>query len=313
MNADVTIIIVTWNSRKDLPGCLGSIPAAARDVRYEVIVVDNQSTDGTAALVESSHPDVRLLVNRENRGFAAANNQAMRLARSRDVLLLNPDTVLQDRAIDRLVQCLDGHPEASVAGPTVLNSDGSLQRTGVTFPSTWNILAEALFLDRLLPRSGIFGRHRRLYQDPRALREVDYVQGSCLMVRAAAIETAGILDEEYFMYFEETDWCFRMKQAGGSVLLCPDAAVIHYGGEESSHYGERRLVSYHRGLLLFYLKHHSLADAILLRAVLLLRSLLRIGVWLGIAVVRPGQRSHAISSVKGYARALGLLFGERLR
>jgi GT2 family glycosyltransferase len=313
VNADVTIIIVTWNSRDDLPGCLGSIGAAARSVRCEVIVVDNQSTDGTVAFVESSHPEVRLLVNRENRGFAAANNQALRIARSRYLLLLNPDTVLQDSAIDRLVHCLDTHPAASAVGPTVLNSDGSLQRTGVTFPSTWNILVEGLLLDHLFPRSALFGGHRRLFDDPRRLRTVDYVQGSCLMVRSAALERAGVLDEDFFMYFEETDWCYRLTQAGGRVLLCPDAAVVHFGGEQTSHYGDRRLVYYHRGLLLFYRKHCSTRDAVLLRLVLLLRSLVRTFAWALTALMFPGKRQAAVSSLRGYLRTFGLLFTERLR
>jgi GT2 family glycosyltransferase len=313
MNTDVTIVIVTWNSLDDLPGCLAAIPRAAATVTYEITVVDNQSTDGTRAFVESSHSGVRLIVNPENRGFAAANNQALRLARSRYVLLLNPDTVLQEGAIDRLVQCLDGDASASAAGPAVLNRDGSPQRTGITYPSTWNILVEALFLDRLFPRSEIFGRHRRLYADPEVQRAVDYVQGSCLMVRSGTIARVGVLDEDYFMYFEETDWCYRMTMAGGKVLLCPAASVIHLGGEESSHYGERRLVDYHRSLMVFYRKHHSAADGLLLRMVLMVRSCIRIPLWLFIAAARPGRSKEAFSSVRGYVRTLGMLFLERLR
>jgi GT2 family glycosyltransferase len=312
MNADVTVILVTWNSLSDLPGCLAAIPRAAAHVTWEITIVDNQSTDGTRAYVETHHPRIRLLVNAENRGFAAANNQALRLARSRYVLLLNPDTVLQEGAIDRMVACLDADTTASAAGPAVLNRDGTPQQTGITFPSTQNILIETLFLDRLFPRSRIFGRHRQRYADPSQQRAVDYVQGSCLMVRSTTIARVGILDEEYFMYFEETDWCYRMARAGGKVLLCPAAAVIHFGGEESSHYGEGRLLDYFRSLLVFYRKHHPVMDGVLLRLVLLLRSCLRIPLWLGIAVVRPARRRDALSSVRGYLRIPGLIFQEPL-
>jgi GT2 family glycosyltransferase len=309
MNADVTVIIVTWNSREDLPGCLAAIPAAARTVRYEIMIVDNQSTDGTRAYVESSHRSIRLLANGENRGFAAANNQALRLTRSRYVLLLNPDTLLQEGAIDRLVHCMEEHGEASAAGPAVLNRDGTPQRTGVAFPSTRNILVESVFLDRLLPGSRFFGQHRQLYADPSVEREVDYVQGSCMIVRCEAIGHVGILDEDYFMYFEETDWCYRMRQMGGTVWFCPAASVIHFGGEATSHYGERRLVNYHRGLLLFYKKHRSPMDSLILRLVLVLRSGIRIAIWAGVAALRPSVRKEALSSLRGYWRTLGLVTG----
>lgn len=313
MNADVTIIIVTWNSREVLPACLASVPGGAGSVTCEITVVDNGSTDGTMAYLQGSHPGIRLLANTENRGFAAANNQALRLARGRYCLLLNPDTILQEGAIERLVSCLDEHPEALAAGPTVLNRDLSLQRTGVAFPSPGNILAEAFFLDRLFPRSTTFGGHRRLYTNPGELREVDYVQGSCLMVRSTVIALLGGLDEEYFMYFEETDWCFRMKKQGGKILVCPGASVVHLGGEPAVHYGERRLLYYHGGLLTFFRKHHTPGESIALRATLLLRSVLRICLWLGIAACRPSRRADGWSSVRGYARTIPLLVTESLR
>ncbi len=312
MNGDVTVIIVTWNSREELPGCLGSIEAAARHVRCDIIVVDNQSTDGTRAYLETSHPGVRVIANAENRGFAAANNQALRLVRTRYVLLLNPDTVLHEEAIDRLVGCLDAHPEAFAAGPQVYNRDGSLQRTGVTFPSIGNLLADAFFLDRLFPSSRVFGRHRSLFDDPETERVVDYVQGSCLLVRQAAIAKVGILDEEYFMYFEETDWCYRMHRAGGTVRICPAAGVVHFGGEPSVHYGAARLVDYHRGLLVFFVRHRSGPEQLVLRGVVILRSCLRIVTWAGVLLFRPRERRAALSGIRGYGRVMLMVLRENV-
>jgi GT2 family glycosyltransferase len=227
------------------------------------------------------------------------------------VLLLNPDTILQEGAIDRLIQCMDAHPGVFAAGPQVHNRDGSLQRTGVRFPSIRNIFFESLFLDRAFPRSRVFGAHKALYDDPATERSVDYVQGSCLIVRAEAIARVGILDEDFFMYFEETDWCYRMRQAGGKVLICPSASVIHFGGEESSHYGEQRLLNYHRSLLQFFAKHHSLSDRLLLRIVLSMRCCVRMAAWLGIFLARGQARVEAASSLRGYWRTLLLVVAGR--
>ncbi len=305
--ADVTIIIVTWNSRTDLVRCLPSIPAAASGCSHDLIVVDNASADGTVAYVEAVCPGARVIVNGENLGFAAANNQALRVTKGRYALLLNPDTVLRPNAIDMLVAFMDSTPDAWAAGPAILNSNNTLQRTGVRFPNTWNLISEALALDRLFPLSRVFGRHRELFKDPAEVQQVDYVQGSCLIVNGIVPGKVGILDEEFFMYFEETDWCFRMQQAGGRVYIVPSARVVHLGGEGPGHFDEFRLVAYHRGLLMFYRKHHAVHDRIVVRLVILVRSVIRIAVWTAMLVFSPSMRRSAWSSIKGYFRVLGLL------
>lgn len=309
---DVAVVVVTYNSRRWLEGCLGSITAAVAGLSSEVVVVDNASTDGTAAEVKRLLPSAVLLESAGNEGFAAANNLALRRTRSRHVLLLNPDTVLAPGAVTRLVRFLDADPSYWAAGPAVHNGNGTLQRTGVSFPSLRNIAVETLFLDRLFPRSRLFGRHRRLYEDPSVLSDVDYVQGSCLLVRRAAVDRVGPLDEEYFLYFEETDWCRRMRDAGGKVARVPDAAIVHFGGEPSVHYDEGRLVHYHRGLLLFFRRHRRPAARLLLRVLLAARSLVRIAAWTAVAVVSPGRRAQALSAARGYARVLPLLVREAL-
>lgn len=307
MMKDLIVIIVSWNCWDYLEQCIMSLEASDTAAAHDIVVVDNASTDGSVELITRRFPAVRVIENGGNAGFAAANNRALRETRGRYFLLLNPDTLVRSGALDTLVRFMDEHQEAWAAGPMMLNGDGSLQRGGVRFPSTWNILVEALFLDRLFPRSRVFGSHRELYEDPHAARSVDYLQGACLIVRAAAVDKIGPLDERFFMYFEETDWCYRMKQEGGQVLYCPRATVVHFGGGETGHYDERRLVFYHQSLLMFYRKHKGTIDLMILRAALLLRCLIRILVWLLAPAFLQRLRPFAASSLRGYLHALTLV------
>lgn len=302
---DITIVIVSWNSKDYLAQCLASIRASRPRCSFRIIVVDNGSSDGTAGFLEAHYPEIQRVENKENRGFAAANNQAMRMANSRCVLLLNPDTIVHAGALDAMVDMLDGGESVWAVGPSVLNVDGTRQRTGVRYPTNWNVLVESFFLDRFFPHTRLFGRHKELYEDADKPRAVDYVQGACLLVASKAIQTVGLLDERYFMYFEETDWCYRMTHAGGRVYYCPTARVVHFGGNALGHFDEQRLVYYHRSILHFYRKHYSGVDRVVLRPILWVRSLVRILVWSGMYLLKPSIRAAALSSIKGYVRTLG--------
>ena len=305
---DLSIIVVTWNSRRDLATCLPSIPPAAASHSFEVIVVDNGSTDGSPEYVCSVMPASICHGNASNRGFAAANNQGIALSHGRYYLLLNPDTVLHREACDRLVQFMDLNPGVSACGPALLNGDGSPQRTGVRFPSLWNLSVEAFFVDRLFPRSRLFGRHRELFADVDMPRAVDFVQGSCMLVRRESVDRVGVLDESFFMYFEETDWCKRMKQAGGEVWYVPAAKVVHFGGGTFAHYDEKRLVAYHRSLLHFFHKHNPAWQGVVLRGILAVRSLVRLAVWGVVSLLTGDERqTRSRSSLRGYVKTLALL------
>jgi GT2 family glycosyltransferase len=304
---DLAIIIVSWNCKGYLADCLRSIYADGSEFSLAIIVVDNNSNDGTLEMLREDFPQVHLISNSENRGFAAACNLGMKFSRSRFVLLLNPDTVVRPGAFDSMIRFMDDHGDAWAIGPTILNGDGSRQHSGMRFPTNWNILVEALFLDRLFPQTRLFGGHKELYERPECSREVDYLQGSCLMVRSDAIECVGGLDERFFMYFEETDWCRRMKKAGGTIRYCPSATIVHFGGNQIGHFDERRLVHYHRSLLRFYQKHYSPGRTAAVRLILLLRSLIRIIIWSASGILKPGLRNTAASSVRGYLRTIGIL------
>ena len=304
---DLSIIIVSWNCWEYIDQCLQSLEHSESKCSYTVVVVDNDSDDGTPLRVKERYPYVDVITNDQNVGFATANNQALRVVRSRYILLLNPDTVVRKGALDALIQFMDDRENIWAAGPAMVNADGTPQRTGVRFPTNWNILVEALFLDRLYPQLRLFGRHKELFEDPERPRAVDYVQGACLMVRFKAIETIGGLDEHFFMYFEETDWCYRIKAAGGEVYYCPSATVVHFGGGETGHYDEVRLLHYHRSLLLFYHKHYSTLRSVGMRTVLAFRAVLRTVVWSVVAATKPAMRRSAVSSARGYIKTLGML------
>lgn len=308
---DLSIIIVSWNSRRDLDLCLPSLARGWRQCSAEVLLVDNASGDGSVERAKELCPAIRVIANTANTGFAHANNQGMAAAAGRHVCLLNPDTLVHEGAFDTLVEYLDAHPEAWGCGPSLLNGDGTPQRTGVRFPTIWNMVVETLFLDRVFPKTRVFGGHRELYEQWSAPREVDFVQGSCLLVRREAISEVGGLDEGFFMYFEETDWCRRMKGAGGRIVLVPEARVVHFGGGAVGHYDERRLVHYHVSLFRYFAKHHGAVLQSAARVIVLFRSILRIIVWSAVALVRPALRGAAVSAIKGYIRVLRITPGGR--
>ncbi|MBB6052775.1 diguanylate cyclase domain-containing protein [Armatimonas rosea] len=229
MTPDLSIVIVSWNTKALLKDCLESIQNVAR---AEVFVADNASSDGSPELVASAFPNVTLIQTGANLGFAKANNLALKQAKGRYWLLLNSDTLVPDGALERLVEAMDAHPEAAVAGSLLLNGDGTLQHSWARFPSFQSEL------------SGALERGQCPYTDTQLLDEAtrtslapfacDWVGGAVFCVRASAAQKAGLLDEKFFMYSEETEWCHRLKKrTGGTTLLIPASVVIHLGGGSS--------------------------------------------------------------------------------
>jgi GT2 family glycosyltransferase len=227
---DLSIIIVNWNTREYLKNCLLSILAGAGQIDYCVYVVDNGSSDGSAEMVRKEFPTVCLIENGENRGFAAANNQALKQAGSRYVLLLNSDTAVQPGAPARLVKFMDEHPEAAACGPLLLNEDGSVQHAARRFPT----FAFALYGKTVLGRLNLFKRaYLRVKMDDADFNktmEVDQPSGAALMLRSSVLEKVGLLDERFFIFFEEVDLCRRIKNARHKIYIYPEARIRHYGG-----------------------------------------------------------------------------------
>lgn len=225
MNPTLSVILVTYNTRELLARCLEALPAALAGVSYEVWVVDNGSADDTVRWLQAQHPEVQVLGNATNRGFAAACNQAMARARGRYLLLLNTDTIPLPDALTALVRYLEAHPEVGIAGGALLNPDGSPQGCAADFPTLWT---ELLLLTGPIGHR-VLGPAFPFHPPAAAARQVDWVSGACLMVRREVVEAIGGLDEGYFMYSEEVDWCWRARQAGWAVAVVPEAPVIHLG------------------------------------------------------------------------------------
>jgi GT2 family glycosyltransferase len=279
---DLSICVVNWNTRTLLADCLHSIFADEQGVTFEVIVVDNASYDGSADMVRARFPQVYLIANDENVGFARANNQAFKLARGRHALLLNSDTVVLPGALQKLVNYLDGHPQVGVVGPKLLNPDGTFQRSCWRgFPSLRSALVEAFFLWRLVPRSQLVRSSELLDPSGDEPMEVDHVLGACMMVRREVINQIGGMDEDYLLFSEETDWCYRIKSAGWRICFLPTAKIVHIG-QQSVHQDPRRtLPEYYRSYLRFYRNHRnpSTLRALTLKTVIIVSGLLRIGLW----------------------------------
>lgn len=265
---DLAIVIVSWNVRELLEACLTSVYESleSSNLRGEVWVVDNASTDGSAEMVWERFPQARLIANETNAGFAAANNQALRAmgfpsAESRDlpgyVLLLNPDTEVVGDALFTMVYFLDGNPQAGVAGARLLYPDGRLQHSAFAFPT----LAQAFFdffpLHHRLLNSRLNGRYPyKLYQRGEPL-PVDHPLGAALMARREAIQQVGLLDERFFIYCEEIDWCMRMKKADWGIYCVPRAEVVHHEARSTGQVRGRMFVALWRSRYLLFEKHYG--------------------------------------------------------
>ncbi|UCG57794.1 MAG: glycosyltransferase family 2 protein [Phycisphaerales bacterium] len=309
---DVSVIIVSWNTCDILHDCLASVYAQSKDVRFEVIVIDNGSSDGSVEMVKREFAGATVIENPENRGFAPANNQGFRIARGRYLLLLNSDTVVLDGAIDKSVAFADAHPEAAVVGCRALNPDRTVQPTCFMFPSVLNMLLGSIYLNKLLPRSKFFGRAQMTWWDKNDVREVDVVAGCFMLIRREVIEHVGVLDEQFFMYGEETDLCYRVKRAGWKVLFTPGAQIIHLHGASSKRMKPEMMSQLHASILLFLKKHKGWPAYILGCLLVGLFFLLRTPYWLGHAILSRSTRDRDMLTTKAYAKtAFKALLGWR--
>jgi GT2 family glycosyltransferase len=253
---DLSVIILSYNTRDLLEQSLRTVAEAASGINAELFVVDNASRDGSADMVAEKFPGVRLIRNEKNLGFAAGNNVALRLVTGRYVLLLNSDTIVRQDTLSCLMSFLEVHPEAGAAGCKILNPDGSLQlscRRG--FPTPTAALAKLFGLSRLFPNSARFARYNLTYLDPDDINEVDALSGSCMMVRKEAVDQAGMLDEDYFFFGEDLDWCFCIRQAGWKIFYVPETEIIHFKGESSRAEEMRVLYRFYQAMSIFATKH----------------------------------------------------------
>lgn len=263
---DLSVVIVTWNSAEFIEECLGAVYTAANGREIEVIVVDNASGDGSPDMIRQKFQDVRLIENDRNMGCSVAFNQGICASSGRYVQILCPDTIVQPEAFDEMISFLDAHPDAGAVGPGLRYPDGRLQPSCRTFPTLSIFIWEFLGLSRLFPRHPVFGRWRMGNFDHRTLREVDQPRGSSLMVRRDTVSQVGLWDEQLEMFFNDVDWCLRMKQHGWKIYFLPSAEMIHYGGSSVKKVRPRMILLSHRCCYRFFRKHrHGFFQAIAVR------------------------------------------------
>jgi GT2 family glycosyltransferase len=254
--ARVSIIIVNWKTPQLLAKCLDSLKQDPQHDEFEIWVVDNNSGDDSVEMLARDFPFVKVLANSYNAGFSKGCNQVIPLCTTPYIMLLNPDTQVQDRAISMLADFLDAHPGCGAVGPKVLNYDGTLQLAcRRAFPDPAAAFYRVTYLSRLFPNNPTFSRYNYSFADPDLELEVDALSGSAMMVRNDVVKKIGLLDEDIFMFGEDIDWCWRIKQAKCSVNYYPKAVVYHIHGAASRFRPIGTTIDLHRGMHVFYKKH----------------------------------------------------------
>jgi GT2 family glycosyltransferase len=254
----VAIVIVNWNTKDILRDCINSIYKETKGTEFEIIVVDNNSSDGSQEMIKKEFSKVKLIANKENKGFAAANNQGIRTAKGRYILLLNSDTLILDNAITKTIRFADKHPRIGITGCKILNLDKTLQRSCFMFPSILNMFLSATYLYKIFPKNRFFGRELMTWWDHNEIKNVNVVMGSFMLVKGEAIKEVGLMDEQYFMYTEETDWCCQFNKKGWKITFCPCAEIIHLGGQSSKKAKSKMTLQLRGSKLLFMKKNKTL-------------------------------------------------------
>lgn len=263
---ELSVIIVNWNTKEFLLPCLESVYQSVCGIEKEVWVVDNGSIDGSMTVASERFPETKFIENRRNLGFAKANNQALGVSTGEYILLLNPDTLVKKGAIEKLISFMRAHPEAGGAGGQLLNSDGSRQNSIANFPSLATDLINKSLLRWVFPK--VFPGKERNYSEP---IEVESVIGACMIVRRIVVEQVGGLDEDYFLFLEETDWCYRMRKAGWKIYHVPQAEVYHFQGKSVEIKKRNAKVEYYRSRYLFFKRNKGRLQWLILLIGLMVR------------------------------------------
>ncbi len=255
---DISVLIVSYNTRQYLRNCLSSFYGTAPRCSWEIVVIDNGSSDGSLSMLSKLFPEVRVINNSSNLGFAHANNQGLKVSRGEYLLLLNPDTISLN-SVDRLVEFMDSNPKCGIVGGKVLNPDGSIQPTCRSFPSlTLLPFGRESPFTRLRPGNPWSRRFLCTDMGYEKINKVDAVGGVFMMLRRKLLDRIGGFDESYFLFVEDVDLCYRTRKSGWEICYVPYASVIHFGGRSTQSVKSRAVYHHYRGIYRFFLKHHSL-------------------------------------------------------
>jgi GT2 family glycosyltransferase len=296
---DMSIVLVCWNNKTYLDPCLKSLYESGLKSTFDVVVVDNGSTDGSQQMLEEKYPDVKLIQNLGNVGLGKASNQGIEATNGLYVLLLNNDTIVNGAALDGLAEFLANHPEAGAVGGILLNPDGSFQSGYGKFSTLTEELLIATGLGDLF-KDG-YPLHGRSDQ----IESVGWMSSACLLLNRGALDQVGLLDEEYFIYGDEVDLQYRLIKAGWKVYFLPTSTIVHYGGRSMDRWKRRKMV--YRGKLLFYKKNYNFLQTMVLRSMLVLISTGKLLIWM-LAYLFPRRRDRSIKELKSNLDVLVLCF-----
>jgi len=271
-NPIVSVIIVSYNVETFLMDCIESLKTKPSDVPVEIIVVDNNSTDNSVRKLQQKFPEIPIIQSEINIGFAAANNLGASHAKGQYLFLLNPDTAVEEGAIDELYNFLTSHSSAGAAGSYLKNPDGTFQISCYPFPTLFRELWRLLHLDSIIPL-GSYPQHK---WDTRSPRKCDVVQGTSLMIKRSVWDALKGLDENFFIYSEEVDFCYRLVKAGFENYWVPTSRVIHYGGQSTSQFAREMFLQLYRAKIQYFKKHHGNFVTFIYKTILLIASLLRL-------------------------------------
>lgn len=294
---DMSIVLVCWNNKAYLDPCLKSLYGGNLKSSFDVVVVDNGSTDGSQQMLAVKYPSVKLIQNERNVGLGKASNQGIEATKGRYVLLLNNDTIVNGPSLDMLVEFLDDHPEAGAVGGKLLNSDGSFQSGYASFST---LLEEFLIVTRI---GELIWPGFPSHGDSNEIKATGWLSSACLLVRRSTLDQVGLLDESYFIYGDEADLQYRMNKAGWKVYFLPSSTIIHFGGRSMDRWKRRKMV--YRGKLLFYQNNYGVLSALLLRLMLLLMSLLKLLVWC-FGFFLPSQNDRAKKELRSNLEVMAL-------
>jgi GT2 family glycosyltransferase len=294
---DMSIVLVCWNNKDYLGPCLESLYDAGLHCSFDVVAVDNGSTDGSQAMLREEYPQVQIIQNERNEGLSRASNQGIEATQGRYVLLLNNDTLVNGPSLDAMVAYMDGHQDAGGVGGRLLNGDGSFQAGYADFSSLREEFLMATHLGEFLWDG--YPSH----EDDSEIRTVGWLSSACLLLRREALDQVGLLDEEYFIYGDEADLQYRLQKAGWQVYYLPQAYTIHFGGRSMNRWGRRKMV--YRGKMLFYRKNYGPLRTGLLRLMFGGLSLVKMVPW-AVAYILPRWRERAQKELRSNADVINL-------
>jgi GT2 family glycosyltransferase len=308
----VSAVIVSWNAKQYLEECLYSLNADVCEFPMEIIVVDNASNDGSLEMVQEKFPHVKLIKNAENLGFGKANNIGIQESSGDYIALINSDVHVLSNCITRLVEYCEAHPDTGMVGPFIIGRDGKQQRSCRGFPGVWNMFCRALALDKILPRCKWVGGYFLTFWDHHTCSPVDILSGCFWLVRKKALDDVGLLDEAFFMYGEDMDWCRRFWKKGWPIVFMPDAEAIHYGGVSSSNAPIRFFIEKQRADLQYWKKHHSWIAVKSFFVISCLHHVLRIiGYLIALCLGREKQQISLYKMGRGIACLKWMLTGQK--